>query len=182
MCKRSQWRVTSIPIGRHKPLIQQNIIDQSTQTLAKMSQNSEWEKTWAKVIKDPLDFSSWESLVKLAEGVKSLTSDQDKQNLRTVYDHFLGKFPLLFGYWKKYADWEALMAGPESAVAVYERGVTSIHNSVDLWVFYLSYTMEKAYKSPEVTRELFERGNSRNFLTFSCKCGWFRLFKSSILG
>jgi pre-mRNA-processing factor 39 len=123
-----------------------------------MSSTSQWEKTWAKVIKDPLDFSSWEALVKLAEGVKSF-QDQDKQNLRTVYDHFLQKFPLLFGYWKKYADWETQMAGIEAAIAVYERGVASVHNSVDLWVFYLSYKMEKAFKSPEETRELFERGN-----------------------
>lgn len=121
-----------------------------------LKMTNDWEKQWAKVIKDPLDFSAWETLVKLAE--KTLTSDQDKQNLKTVYDHFLGKFPLLFGYWKKYADWEALMGGPEAAIAIYERGVSSIHNSVDLWVFYLSFKMEKAFKSPEETRALFERG------------------------
>ncbi len=129
------------------------------------SSDGEWEKTWAKVIKDPLDFASWESLVKLAEGVKSF-QDQDKENLRTVYNHFLGKFPLLFGYWKKYADWEATMAGTDAASEVYEKGVSSIHNSVDLWVFYLTFKMEKAFKSPDETRELFERGMQLFIITF----------------
>jgi pre-mRNA-processing factor 39 len=84
--------------------------------------STEWEKTWGKVIQNPEDFSSWETLVKLAESVKgglSKTSgDQDKSNLRTVYDHFLSKFPLCFGYWKKYADWELILSGPVECQAV----------------------------------------------------------------
>jgi pre-mRNA-processing factor 39 len=84
---------------------------------------TEWEKTWGKVIKDPEDFSSWETLVKLAEGVAGgLTRDspdQDRANLKTVYDHFLSKFPLCFGYWKKYADWELAFYGAPQAKEVH---------------------------------------------------------------
>ena len=81
--------------------------------------SSEWETKWQQVIQDPTDFASWEALIKLAEGVKTglgpTSNDQDKQNLKTVYDHFLSKFPLCFGYWKKYADWEFLLFGQEAA-------------------------------------------------------------------
>jgi pre-mRNA-processing factor 39 len=38
--------------------------------------------------------------------------------LRDAYDRFLLKFPLLFGYWKKYADLEFNISGPESAEMV----------------------------------------------------------------
>ncbi len=38
--------------------------------------------------------------------------------LRDSYDRFLLKFPLLFGYWKKYADLEFNISGPESAEMV----------------------------------------------------------------
>jgi pre-mRNA-processing factor 39 len=34
---------------------------------------------------------------------------------RAIFDRFLAKFPLFFGYWKKYADLEFSIAGTESA-------------------------------------------------------------------
>ena len=37
---------------------------------------------------------------------------------RDSYDKFLAKFPLLFGYWKKYADLEFAIAGTEAAELV----------------------------------------------------------------
>lgn len=37
---------------------------------------------------------------------------------RAVYDRFLACFPLLFGYWKKYADLEFSVAGTEAAEMV----------------------------------------------------------------
>ncbi len=37
---------------------------------------------------------------------------------RDVYDNFLARFPLFFGYWKKYADLEFTVAGTEAAEMV----------------------------------------------------------------
>ena len=37
---------------------------------------------------------------------------------REVYDKFLARFPLFFGYWKKYADLEFSIAGTEAAEMV----------------------------------------------------------------
>jgi pre-mRNA-processing factor 39 len=39
--------------------------------------------------------------------------------VRNVYDRFLAKFPLLFGYWKKYADLEFSITGTEAAEMVW---------------------------------------------------------------
>jgi pre-mRNA-processing factor 39 len=38
--------------------------------------------------------------------------------MRSVYNRFLTKFPLFFGYWKKYADLEFSIAGTEAAEMV----------------------------------------------------------------
>jgi len=38
--------------------------------------------------------------------------------LRNVYDCFLAKFPLFYGYWKKYADLEFAIGGTETAEMV----------------------------------------------------------------
>ncbi|RKO86442.1 hypothetical protein BDK51DRAFT_22999, partial [Blyttiomyces helicus] len=76
---------------------------------------------------------------------------------RTVYDHFLGKFPLCFGYWKKYADWEQVLVGTAGAEAIYQRGVDAIHNSVDLWTQYCSFKMENSPDDLDAVKGLFER-------------------------
>lgn len=38
--------------------------------------------------------------------------------MRDIYNRFLAKFPLFFGYWKKYADLEFSIAGTEAAELV----------------------------------------------------------------
>jgi hypothetical protein len=46
------------------------------------------------------------------------SSPQALSTIRDAYDRLLLKFPLFFGYWKKYADLEFNIAGPESAEMV----------------------------------------------------------------
>lgn len=72
--------------------------------------------------------------------------------MRGVFDRFLAKFPLFFGYWKKYADLEFSIAGTEAAELVYERGIAGIHNSVDLWTHYCAFKVETSH-DPEAIRE-----------------------------
>lgn len=98
---------------------------------------------------DPDSFEAWEKLVRACEslegGLNRNSSPQALATLRDSYDRFLLKFPLLFGYWKKYADLEFNISGPESAEMVYERGCASITNSVDLWTDYCSFKMETTH-------------------------------------
>jgi pre-mRNA-processing factor 39 len=54
----------------------------------------------------------------LEGGLNRNSSPQALATFRDAYDRFLIKFPLLFGYWKKYADMEFNIAGPESAEMV----------------------------------------------------------------
>jgi pre-mRNA-processing factor 39 len=71
---------------------------------------------------DPDSFENWEKLVRACEGLEGglnrNSSPQALATLRDTYDRFLLKFPLLFGYWKKYADLEFNISGPESAEMV----------------------------------------------------------------
>ncbi|KAK5240806.1 pre-mRNA splicing factor, partial [Exophiala xenobiotica] len=100
---------------------------------------------------DPDNFEVWEKLVRTGEslegGINRNSSSQAITAVRNVYDRFLGKFPLFFGYWKKYADLEFSIAGTEAAEMVYERGVASITNSVDLWTNYCSFKTETSHDS-----------------------------------
>lgn len=82
----------------------------------------EFEKANRVVIDDPDDFEAWEKLVRIAEslegGLNRNSSPQAIALTRSVFDRFLAKFPLLFGYWKKYADMEFSIAGTEAAEMV----------------------------------------------------------------
>ena len=51
-------------------------------------------------------------------GLNRNSSPQAIAATRDVYDRFLARFPLFFGYWKKYADLEFSIAGPEAAEMV----------------------------------------------------------------
>lgn len=71
---------------------------------------------------DPDNFDAWEKLVRAAEnlegGINRNSNPQAITTVRSVYDRFLAKYPLLFGYWKKYADLEFWIAGTEAAEMV----------------------------------------------------------------
>lgn len=73
-------------------------------------------------LEDPDSFENWEKLVRAAEslegGLNRNSSPQSIAATRDIYDRFLAKFPLLFGYWKKYADLEFSIAGTEAAELV----------------------------------------------------------------
>ncbi|KAH0563322.1 hypothetical protein GP486_002115 [Trichoglossum hirsutum] len=85
-------------------------------------ENAELKKLNAEVAEDVDNFDNWEKLVRAAEslegGLNRNSSPQSIAATREVYDRFLAKFPLLFGYWKKYADLEFAIAGTEAAEMV----------------------------------------------------------------
>lgn len=121
---------------------------------------------------NPDEFENWEKLVRVAEslegGLNRNSSPQSIAAARNIYDRFLAKFPLFFGYWKKYADLEFAIVGTEAAemvrpytfvcrsianrLQIYERGVASITISVDLWTNYCTFKVETTH-DPDATRE-----------------------------
>ncbi|CAI6341626.1 unnamed protein product [Periconia digitata] len=107
------------------------------------------------------EFEKWEALLnramELEGGVMRNSSPSSIELVRNVYDCFLAKFPLFFGYWKKYADFEFAIGGTETAEMVYERGVSSVSSSVDLWTHYCSFKLDTSHDN-DVLRALFERG------------------------
>ncbi|CAG8975650.1 hypothetical protein HYALB_00008409 [Hymenoscyphus albidus] len=141
-------------------------------------ESAEIKKLNAEVLENPDKFESWEKLVHAAEslegGLNRNSSPQAITTTRNAYDRFLAKFPLLFGYWKKYADLEFSIAGTEAAEMVrmrpdicamreasngksdmrqvFERGIASIATSVDLWTEYCSFKVETSH-DPDVIRE-----------------------------
>ncbi|KAI9208555.1 uncharacterized protein BJ171DRAFT_489314 [Polychytrium aggregatum] len=137
---------------------------------------SEWDKHWEIVTKNPEDFSSWEYLIGLAEQpsagpISAESPEADKANVRKAYDHFLAKFPLCFVYWKKYAALVLLMDGPSKAEEVYERAVQGIHNSIDLWIDYCEFKARHSTDEEEI-RGIYARGAAAVGLDFLSHPFW----------
>ena len=73
-------------------------------------------------LKNEDNYEGWEKLVTATEaqegGLTRNSSANAIESFRVVYDRFLNKFPLFFGYWRKYADLEFAIAGTEASVNV----------------------------------------------------------------
>ncbi|KAK5675748.1 hypothetical protein LTS10_011475 [Elasticomyces elasticus] len=139
------------------------------------SNDSELLALNAQVLADPEEFEHWDKLAQAAQaqegGLNRNSSPQAIASTRDVYDRFLTRFPLFFGYWKKYADLEFAIAGTEAADMVYERGIASIGISVDLWQNYCNFKTETNHDL-DMIRELFERGAESVGLDFLGHLFW----------
>ncbi|KAI9467961.1 MAG: hypothetical protein EXX96DRAFT_597540 [Benjaminiella poitrasii] len=146
-----------------------------TSLLSTTTENPEWNRLWQVVRNEPNDFNSWEQLIRVAEategGFTKTSPPENITRLENVYDSFLAKFPLCFGYWKKYADWELAARGDESAEKIFERGVAAIHNSIDLWNQYIDFKLSRSTPNDEM-ESLFERAGSSVGLDFLAHPFW----------
>lgn len=106
----------------------------------------EIKKLNADVAKSPDDFDAWEKLVKAAValdgGLNRNSSPQSIAAARDIFNRFLLKYPLFYGYWNQYAKLEFSIAGTESAEMIYERGVACNITSVDIWEAYCAFKVE----------------------------------------
>ncbi|CAG8505513.1 14463_t:CDS:10, partial [Racocetra fulgida] len=156
--------------NQNKSLLSQ--IEEGTNSES-LPQQSDLERYWDIVRSNPDDFTSWEYLIRVAEtaegGLTAQSPPENITNMRDVFDQFLAKFPLCFGYWKKYADFEFSVQGPTEAEKIYERGVAAIANSVDLWTQYCAFKIEHYPDDVEAIRGLqSEQNGSKDEVIVLC--------------
>ncbi|KAG1707355.1 hypothetical protein DVH05_026547 [Phytophthora capsici] len=127
------------------------------------------QKLTEAVEKNPLDFNSWVSLLALVQS----ESTTPQETVEATYDQFLREFPLCFGYWNKYAQYEyslsnrtkedgsgtiaTLQESKKKAREVYERGVAAVRYSVDMWLKYCEFIIHTLHSPVDETRPLLER-------------------------
>ncbi|XP_055033948.2 pre-mRNA-processing factor 39 isoform X2 [Misgurnus anguillicaudatus] len=93
---------------------------------------ADFEKFWKQTCENPLDFNSWTDLLQYCEQEGHLRA------CRQALNGFLVRFPLCYGYWKKYADIERRAGHNTKAEEVCERGLKVIPLSVDLWIHFIN--------------------------------------------
>lgn len=95
---------------------------------------------------NPSDLNKWMTYIKL------LDIDGTSSELRSAYEGVLTEFPLLFGYWKKYAEFEASKSSVSKAIQVYERGIKAVSTSIELWTHYCIFVAEKSSNLDDIRK------------------------------
>ncbi|KAG4999989.1 hypothetical protein JHK87_021061 [Glycine soja] len=99
------------------------------------------------ISKGSLDFDEWTLLI---SEIEKLYPD-DAEKICLVYNHFLSKFPLCHGYWRKYAAHMTRLCTTDKVVEVFEKAVLAATYSVGMWVDYCSFGMS-AFEDPSDIR------------------------------
>uniref|UniRef100_F6SSP8 Suppressor of forked domain-containing protein n=1 Tax=Ciona intestinalis TaxID=7719 RepID=F6SSP8_CIOIN len=114
----------------------------------------EYLRYWKMVVDSPHDFTAWTYLLQLVE------QDRKMALARRAYNNFFKRYPLCYGYWKKFSEIERKKGNLIKAQVILERGVRAIPLSIDLWVHVIDFYI-KHYKGPDAgskkVRIVFER-------------------------
>ncbi|KAF5896030.1 pre-mRNA-processing factor 39-like isoform X2 [Clarias magur] len=92
----------------------------------------DFDRQWKLVNENPQDFNSWTDLLQYCEQEGHLRAS------RQALSAFLARYPLCYGYWKKFADLERRAGYNTKAEEVCVQGLTAITLSVDLWIHYIN--------------------------------------------
>ncbi len=114
----------------------------------------ELEKFWKAVTDDPADFTGWTYLLQYVD------TNGEPDQADEAYDAFLHRYPYCYGYWKKYADYQKRKRPEDKqrCLDVFERGMSAVPLSVDLWIHYLAHVKgEFAQDRPDFVRDQYER-------------------------
>ncbi|KAG7390599.1 PRP39 pre-mRNA processing factor 39 [Phytophthora pseudosyringae] len=146
-----------------------SIVDDAAANGAAPTAKTPLQKLTEAVDKNPLDFNSWVGLLTLVQSESSTA----RETVEATYDRFLAEFPLCFGYWNKYAQYEyglsnrtkedgsgtvaTLEESKQKAREVYERGVAAVRYSVDMWMKYCEFLVHTLHSPVGETRPILER-------------------------
>lgn len=89
----------------------------------------------------PNEFVSWDALVTLTEQLLAkypTPSQAVKDVITSTFDELLARFPLFFGYWKKYTSLQYQINGLEESIKVLSRSLDAFPTSLELWIDYLT--------------------------------------------
>ncbi|XP_023263114.1 pre-mRNA-processing factor 39-like [Seriola lalandi dorsalis] len=115
---------------------------------------ADFERLWKAAHDNPQDFTSWTDLLQYCEQESHITAS------RRALVAFLARYPLCYGYWKKFADLERRAGYNAKAEEVCVQGLQAIPLSVDLWIHYINLLLGtldmNLPESPKRIRSVFE--------------------------
>ncbi|XP_023685151.1 pre-mRNA-processing factor 39 [Paramormyrops kingsleyae] len=109
----------------------------------------DFDRLWRVAHDNPQEFSSWTDLLQYCEQESHTTAS------RRALGAFLVRYPLCYGYWKKFADLERRAGNSIRAQEVCVRGLKAIPLSLDLWIHYITLLQDTLNMNlPESTQHI----------------------------
>ncbi|KAM4621804.1 pre-mRNA-processing factor 39 isoform 1-T1 [Polymixia lowei] len=131
---------------------------------------ADFERLWKVAHDNPQDFTSWTDLLQYCEQESHITAS------RRALGAFLARYPLCYGYWKKFADLERRAGYNSKAEEVCVEGLQAIPLSVDLWIHYINLLLGtldmNLPESPKRIRSVFEQAVGAAGLDFHSDRLW----------
>ncbi|XP_017263738.1 pre-mRNA-processing factor 39 isoform X2 [Kryptolebias marmoratus] len=131
---------------------------------------ADFERLWKAAHDNPQDFTSWTDLLQYCEQEGHITAS------RRALEAFLVRYPLCYGYWKKFADLERRAGYNDKAEEVCIQGLQGIPLSVDLWIHYINLLLGtldmNLPDSPRRIRSVFENAVAAAGLDFHSDRLW----------
>ncbi|XP_060881346.1 pre-mRNA-processing factor 39-like [Metopolophium dirhodum] len=97
------------------------------------------------------NFEQWENILYMVDLNNIVV------NARIAYTKFLELYPLCYGYWRKYANFERRNNNMDEFEKVIENGLIAIPISVDLWIYYMTYLRTERPDEVDHIRNEFKR-------------------------
>uniref|UniRef100_A0AAY4CR28 Uncharacterized protein n=1 Tax=Denticeps clupeoides TaxID=299321 RepID=A0AAY4CR28_9TELE len=130
----------------------------------------DFNRLWTSAQENPLDFTSWTELLQYCEQESHVKAS------RRALSSFLVRYPLCYGYWKKFADLERRAGNTKRAEEVCVEGLKAIPLSIDLWIHYINLLLGTLDMNlPESTqriRSVFEEAVAAAGLDFQADRLW----------
>ncbi|SCU88483.1 LAMI_0D10264g1_1 [Lachancea mirantina] len=116
---------------------------------------------WAEAYKT-MDWSKIECVDQLVKSTEQIVLkypkpvDPIKKAISSVFEEVLLRYPLFFGYWRRYTAVEYQLNGIESSIEVLSNAVESFPSSVEIWCDYLSVLMANRSEKVDMIKINFE--------------------------
>jgi len=116
-----------------------------------VTNDNQFQEMWKSLQQNSSNFDGWVNILHVVNCQNIVV------NARMAYSKFLELYPLCYGYWKKYANFEKRNNNIPEFKKVLENGLSAIPRSVDLWIYYMSYLRLERSNEKEHIRYQFER-------------------------
>jgi len=113
--------------------------------------DDQFQEMWKYLEYDFSNFDQWINILHMVD------DHNIEVNARKAYSTFLELYPLCYGYWKKYANFEKRNNNIHEFEKVLENSLNAIPISVDLWIYYMTYLRTERYDEEHHIRNEFER-------------------------
>ncbi|CAR29274.1 ZYRO0G04840p [Zygosaccharomyces rouxii] len=109
------------------------------------------------------DTNSLNALISAVEQIVVKYKDPNvtiKGTIEKIYDQLLGKYPLFFGYWKRFTAVEYQLFGLQKSIDTLTRAVETFPTSIELWCDYLNVLCANNPNEIDLIRRKFRTAKS----------------------